>query len=165
MKTKQDLGVKLYFVTVAHQYSLNEMRRGQLLRAVAKCSLKCLSRANARELTISFLHENRRPAEETTADTETVMNFVRAVPVTSPLARDAWASVQRVGFEQASAGCCLHEAPKGLRTTWTSPVHCCSVVKAEVSGPDETQRAVWLLLPTEWQEAAFGRCELVSLKV
>lgn len=53
---------------VAHQYSLNEMRRGRLLRAIAKCSPKRLSRTNARELTISFLYENQRPAEETTAD-------------------------------------------------------------------------------------------------
>lgn len=48
---------------VAHQYSLNEMRRGRLLRAIAKCSPKRSSRANARELTLSFLYENPRPAE------------------------------------------------------------------------------------------------------
>lgn len=49
---------------VAHQYSLKEMRRGRLLRALANCSPKHLSRTNARELTISFLCENLMAAEE-----------------------------------------------------------------------------------------------------
>lgn len=55
---------------VAHQYSLNEMRRGLLLRAIAKCRPKHLSRTNARVLTVSFPYENIRPAEKALADRE-----------------------------------------------------------------------------------------------
>lgn len=62
---------------VAHQHSLNEMRRGWLLHAVAKCSSKCLSGTHARELTVYFLYENLRAAGQTMADRE-ALDFVFA---------------------------------------------------------------------------------------
>lgn len=44
MKIKQDL----FHHCAVHQYNLNEMRRGQLLHAIEKCSPKHLLRTNAR---------------------------------------------------------------------------------------------------------------------
>jgi len=67
----------VFCARVAHQYGLNEMRRGWLLRAVAECTAECWSGTHARELTVAFLHENLRAAEETVADRDG-MNFVFA---------------------------------------------------------------------------------------
>lgn len=106
------------------------------------------------ELTISFLYEKLKPADETVGDKESD-EFFQGVPGNSPHATSEWkCMVYCLWIARAGSG--LYEAAKGFRTIWTSLVHWWSVAKTPVSESDGMQRMEWLSLWVDWQDVAFG---------
>lgn len=102
---------------VAHQHGLNEMRRGWLLCAVAKCSSKCLSGTHARELTGIWGQQRRL--------WQIGRRWILSLP------KDEWVLLWRIVFKCLANACsCLCEAPKGPRSTQTSLRHGWNVVKS-----------------------------------